>query len=264
VGVDNASYYVTDPLRETLAPLIDFGVVNAKDTTRLTVGAVRVVKGEIVYFDSLHEPEGVDLRHVMASAALPPAFAAIRVGEHAYWDGGEYSNTPMEVVFDEEPRRDTVLFDVNVWQPTGPEPRSIWEVMGRQKDMRYASRADSHIKRQKQLHGMRRIIAELSRHVSPDESDYARLNEMGAYGCDTTLHVLRLLAPALASEDYFKDIDFSAAGIRARWQAGLADTRRMIESAPWSAPFDPMEGIIVHELSARTGGAPAVRFRKKR
>jgi hypothetical protein len=31
----------------------------------------------------------------------------------------------------------------------------------------------------------------------------------------------------------------------------------MIESAPWQAPVDPMEGVIVHELSARTGGAPA-------
>jgi NTE family protein len=66
------------------------------------------------------------------------------------------------------------------------------------------------------------------------------------------MHVVRLLAPALASEDYWKDIDFSAAGIRARWQAGLDDARRMIERAPWKAPVDPMEGVVVHELSART------------
>jgi NTE family protein len=68
------------------------------------------------------------------------------------------------------------------------------------------------------------------------------------------MHVARLLAPALDSEDFFKDIDFSAAGILARWQAGLDDTRRMLAGAPWQAPADPMEGVIVHELSARTGG----------
>jgi hypothetical protein len=28
----------------------------------------------------------------------------------------------------------------------------------------------------------------------------------------------------------------------------------MIERAPWHEPVDPMEGVIVHELSARTGG----------
>jgi len=27
----------------------------------------------------------------------------------------------------------------------------------------------------------------------------------------------------------------------------------MLERAPWDDPVDPMEGIIVHELSKRTG-----------
>jgi hypothetical protein len=26
----------------------------------------------------------------------------------------------------------------------------------------------------------------------------------------------------------------------------------MIERAPWQAPVDPMEGVVLHELSART------------
>ena len=68
------------------------------------------------------------------------------------------------------------------------------------------------------------------------------------------LGVISLLAPALDGEDYFKDLDFSADGIRFRREAGLADARRMIARAPWEAPVDPMEGVIVHELSARTGG----------
>jgi NTE family protein len=68
------------------------------------------------------------------------------------------------------------------------------------------------------------------------------------------MHVVRLLAPALASEDFWKDIDFSSAGIGARWQAGLEDARRMIGEAPWQAPVDPMEGVVVHDLSARTVG----------
>ena len=67
------------------------------------------------------------------------------------------------------------------------------------------------------------------------------------------MHVVRLLAPSLDSEDYLKDIDFSPAGIRARWEAGLADTRRMIARAPWELEVDPMEGVVVHELSARSG-----------
>ena len=36
-----------------------------------------------------------------------------------YWDGGIYSNTPIEVVLDDVPRRNSLIFSVNVWQPTG-------------------------------------------------------------------------------------------------------------------------------------------------
>jgi NTE family protein len=49
----------------------------------------------------------------------------------------------------------------------------------------------------------------------------------------------------------------SRKGGRARWQAALDDARRMIERAPWRAAVDPMEGVVVHEISARTGGEPA-------
>ena len=251
VGVDLASYYSTAPLRGTLTELVDLEAL-AQKKPRLTIGAVNVPRGQMRYFDSRDMALGIE--HVMASGALPPWFPAVRIGGEAYWDGGVYSNTPMEVVFDDNPRRDSLIFAANVWQPTGHEPESIWQVMGRQKDIQFASRADSHIARQKQIHRMRRIIHELAKCVTPGERDSARIQELGAWGCSTTMHVVHLLAPALASEDYWKDIDFSAAGIRARWQAGLDDARRMIERAPWQAPVDPMEGVVVHELSARMGG----------
>jgi NTE family protein len=248
VGVDLASYYSTAPLRATLSELLDLEILRQKKP-RLTIGAVSVRKGEMRYFDSRHMALTVD--HVMASGALPPAFPAVRIDGEAYWDGGVYSNTPMEVVFEEDPRRDSLIFAVNLWQPSGPEPESIWQVMGRQKDIQYASRADSHIERQRQIHHMRRVIRELEKHVSPDQKVTEEHRRLASSGCHTTMHLVRLLAPALAGEDYWKDIDFSAAGISARWQAGLADAQRMIQRAPWQAPVDPMEGVVMHELSAR-------------
>jgi NTE family protein len=244
VGLDVASYYSTAPLRQTLSELVDL----KEPAMRLTVGAVNVRTSRMRYFDSRDERLG--LEHVMASGALPPAFPAIRIDGEPYWDGGVYSNTPIEAVLDDKPRRDSVIFGVNVWQPTGPEPESIWEVMGRQKDIQYASRADSHIARQKQIHRLRHVIRELTKNIPPEKQEQCR--ELASWGCGTTMHVVRLLAPTLDSEDYLKDIDFSPAGIRARWQAGLRDTQRMIESAPWEAEVDPMEGVVVHELSART------------
>jgi len=251
LGLDHASYYSTQPLRETLAPLIDFSLVNDSDTCRLTVGAVHVAAGRMRYFDSRDEPQGLNLEHVMASGALPPGFPAIRIDGEAYWDAGVHSNTPIEAVFDDYPRRNSVIFGVNVWQPTGPEPQSIWQVMGRQKDIQYASREDTHVERQKQIHHMRRIIRELTKYVPADRQEECR--EFAAWGCSTTMHVVRLLAPTLDKEDFFKDIDFSRAGIGQRWQAGRDDARRMIERAPWQAPVDPLAGVVLHELSARAG-----------
>jgi NTE family protein len=251
VGLDAASYYSTAPLHETLASLVDFDVLNAAQP-RLTVGAVNVKTGELRYFDSRDGALG--LEQVMASGALPPGFPAIRVKGEAYWDGGLYSNTPLEAVLDDNPRRDSVIFSVNVWQPTGHEPESIWQVMAREKDIRYATRDDSHIARQKQIHRLRHVIRELAKNLSAEEQNKPQCRELAAWGCGTIMHVVRLLAPTLDGEDYMKDLDFSAAGIRSRCEAGLADARRMIERAPWDAPVDPMEGVIVHELSARTAG----------
>ncbi|OUM03489.1 patatin-like phospholipase family protein [Variovorax sp. JS1663] len=250
VGLDEASFYTTEPLRGTLGRLIDIDLLREAQT-RLTVGAVAVRSGQMTYFDSRICALGVD--HLMASGALPPAFPAVRIDGEAYWDGGVYSNTPIEAVFDDVPRRSGVIFSVNVWQPSGDEPRSIWEALGRQKDIQYASRADSHIARQQQLHHLRHVIRELSRQLPAGKREAPEVRELLAYGCGTTMHVVRLLAPSLDSEDFYKDIDFSAAGIRMRWEAGHRDASRILRRAPWNDPVDPMQGVIVHELSARSG-----------
>jgi NTE family protein len=244
LGVELAAYYSTAPLRETLTSLVDFEYLR-QCRTRMTVGAVNVVTGHMRYFDTKHEPLGAD--HVMASGALPPAFAAIRVDGQPYWDGGIYSNTPIEAVLDDKPRRDALIFAVNVWHQTGPEPESIWQVMGRQKDIQYASRADSHIARQKQIHRLRHVIRELAKELPAARRDTAKVKELTSWGCGTTMHVAHLLAPRLEGEDHTKDIDFTAEGVRARREAGLADTRRMLRRAPWvDCEVDPIEGVIEH------------------
>ena len=125
------------------------------------MGAVNVRSGEMRYFDS--RDEALDLRHVMASGAMPPAFPPVRIGDELYWDGGIYSNTPVEAVFDDNPRRSSLVFAVQLWQPEGEAPRNMWQVSGRQKDIQFASRVNSHVQRQAQIHQLRHIVRELTR-----------------------------------------------------------------------------------------------------
>ena len=90
--------------------------------------------------------------HVMASGALPPAFRAVRIDGELYWDGGILSNTPTERIFDDHPRRNSLIFAVHLWNPTGDEPETIWEILHRHKDIQYSSRIASHIVRQREAH----------------------------------------------------------------------------------------------------------------
>jgi len=244
LGPEGAGYYSVEPMRRTLADLIDFDEVNGGDV-RLTVGASRVTSSEMHYFDSRDMPLGLD--HIMASGALPPAFPAVRIDGELYWDGGILSNTPVEVVFDDNPRRNSMVYAVHIWNPHGSEPETIWEVMNRQKDVQYSSRSGSHIKRQRQLHRLRHVITELSALVPDDMRRNTDVAKLAAYGCPTRMHVIRLLAPRLDCEDHSKDIDFSPSGIRARWEAGYSDTMRTLEAAPWRAETDPLEGFVLHE-----------------
>ncbi|MDE2427302.1 MAG: DUF3734 domain-containing protein, partial [Burkholderiales bacterium] len=245
VGIEDAAYYSTSPLRATLASLVDVDCLN-RLPTRISLGAVNVRNGEMRYFDSREET--ISIAHVLASGALPPAFPAVRVGDDYYWDGGVYSNTPIEAVLDDNPRRSSLIFAADVWRPDGGLPESLWQVSGREKDIRYASRADSHIARQQQIHHLRHIISELSHAMPADLRHSAEVKALAAWGCQTRMHIARLLAAGIDGDDQLKDIDFTSATVQARWHAGKADTQRMLALAPWTQPVDPVEGVYIHTL----------------
>jgi NTE family protein len=185
--------------------------------------------------------------HILASGALPPAFPAVRIDGELYWDGGILSNTPTEVIFDDNPRRNSLIFAVHMWNPIGPEPDTMWEVMHRQKDIQYSSRVGAHIARQLQTHRLRHVIKELLAYIPPDVRNSEAVRELAGWGCLTQMHVVRLLAPRIENEDHTKDVDFSPSGIRKRWEAGYAGARNTLVQAPWLGEFDPLEGVILHE-----------------
>lgn len=244
IGSEQAGYYSTTPLEKTLTELVDFGRINGEGP-RFTVGAANVRTSEMRYFDS--RTSTISVRHVLASGALPPAFPAIRIDGELYWDGGVLSNTPTEIVFDDFPRRDALIFAAHMWNPAGPEPESIGEVLHRHKDIQYSSRISSHVVRQKQTHRLRHVISQLAARLSDEERNSDAVKQLAAFGCTTRMHVVQLLAPRLGRETHAKDIDFSRAGIRQRWEAGFEHTRYMLEKKPWQGEFDPLEGVILHE-----------------
>ncbi len=255
LGADRAGYYSTAPLRQTLSDLVDFASIN-HGRPRLTVGAAHVRTSRMRYFDSRDTPIGVE--HILASGALPPAFPAVRIDGELYWDGGILSNTPSEVVFEDFPRRNSLIFAVHMWNPDGPEPVTLADVQHRMKDVQYSSRVSSHITRQQQTHRLRHIVTQLAHHIPEAVRNTDAVRDLVEYGCMTQMHVVRLLAPQLDHEDHTKDIDFSVSGIASRWQAGLDKTRAAIAAAPWQTLVDPIEGVVLHELLTNSGSEPSL------
>lgn len=244
LGVADASIYSTAPLRRTLGELVDTDLI-AQGAMRLTLGAVNVRTGRMRYFDSRDDAIRID--HVMASGALPPAFPAVMIDGEPYWDGGLYSNTPIEVVMDDHPRRNSVIFAARLWQQESTALDSIEEVISRQKEIQYASRAESHTARQQQMHHLRHVVRELGCLLPENVRNTPQVAELLGWGCATVMHVVPLRAPALKGENHSKDIDFTPAGISARWTAGREFARSRIAQAPWNEAVDPALGIVVHD-----------------
>lgn len=253
VQAEHAGFYDVRPLEATLSRLVDFDRVNAPGNMRLTVSAIKVDCGRPAHFDTTHGPVG--LQHVLASGALPPGFPAVRVDGELYWDGGLYSNTPLEAVLADEPRVDTTCFMVDLWSATGPEPLTLDQVHTRQKDVLYASRSQRHIDAYLRGHKLRCMIRMLRDKVPDDALSAEDRHEIDKLGCESTMHIVHL---AYAGRDWqmaSKDVNFSRGSIEWRWDQGYQDALCAIEEGAWRKSAPEGGGVLVHEVRPDAGRA---------
>ena len=219
--IEATSYYDTRPLRATLERLVDFDRINS-GAMRFSVGAVNVRTGNFVYFDSTTHRIGPE--HVMASGALPPGFPAIEIdGEH-YWDGGIISNTPLLWVVENEPHRDTLAFQVDLWSSRGEAPRNMAQVPTRQKEIQYSSRTRAESERFREIqvlrHALSRLIEKLPEELaaSPEVATLRRATKPKAW------NLIQLIYRSKEYEGDAKDYEFSRQSMEERWRAGYHDT----------------------------------------
>ena len=241
----DASFYDVAPLRETLRELVDFDYL-ADSPVRLSVGAVDVESAKIHYFDSRQYRLGVE--HILASGALPPAFPPVRIDGRLYWDGGIYSNTPLDWIL-HEPRTHSLCLFATLWQQYDHPPQTLRDVLRRSKEIQYSSRAESLIAIERELHQLRHAVNLLSYELA-ELNAQSPLCDLACLGCGSVFHLVYLQAPRLPGEDHTKDIEFEAGRIAERRAAGLADTRRALHERPWEKEkVARSEGIVVHDYS---------------
>ena len=246
VAPEQASFYDTTPLRDTLRELVDFDYLNAPGGTRLTVNALKVACGTLRSFDNRELAITAD--HIRASGALPPGFPPVRIDDELYWDGGLYSNTPLETVLDDPDRVDTLCFMVDLWSADGEEPTTLDEVQTRQKDVTFASRSKRHLEDYVAGHQMRQKLRALHQALPESAKGADSAKELAALGGDSTLHIVRL---PYAGRDWHmasKDINFSRGSTEWRWNQGYQDGLRAIEAAGWLSFVSEDTPLVVHEL----------------
>ncbi len=187
------------PLRDTLERLVDFDRLNGGDMP-LTVGCVDVETGEEVYFDSRRER--IRPEHVLASAAILPAFPPVEVDGRLLCDAGYTMNLPLDPLFHPEPPdRDLLCIALDLFSLRAPRPASLDAVLERANDLVFASPP-------------RRAVAALRR-------EYALREALDPHGPSVTL--LHLAYQAGADELSAKSFDYSPSSIRDRWRAGARD-----------------------------------------
>jgi len=240
------SYYDTAALRGTLERLVDFDRINDSREIRLSVGAVNVRTGVFAYFDS--DKIAIRPEHVMASGALPPGFPPVEIDGELYWDGGLFSNTPLQYMVDCIPRRSRLIFQVDVFQAYGCVPTDLDEVNEREKDIRYSSRTRVVTDTLRERHNVRHTINELYKLLPPEIADTPQAKRLYEHGCVTEMDIALLIYRPMALQGASKDFEFSRATMEARWQAGLTDARTTLLASPWLAPTPKDIGVRVFDV----------------
>ncbi len=241
------SYYDTTPLRETLETLVDFDLLNA-GRIRISVGAVDVRSGNFAYFDSAERR--LDVRHIMASGALPPGFPPVEIDGEFFWDGGLVSNTPLQYVMDVAGlNHDATIFQVDLFAARGPMPRTLYEAAGREKDIRYSSRTrlNTDVAKENQQHrvALRHLLAKLPDHLH-DDPDVRHLRALS--GNAPAIALAHLIYRNRNYETQAKDYLFSRQAILDHWVSGRLDVEKTLSHPAWQnrsrAP-----GVAVYDLT---------------
>ncbi|WP_131194244.1 patatin-like phospholipase family protein [Lichenihabitans psoromatis] len=242
---DATSYYDTEPLRETLIELVDFDLLNDA-SRRFSVGAVNASTGNFIYFDN--SDVRIEAEHIMASGALPPAFPTVKIGTDHYWDGGLVSNTPLQHLLAQDDSANTLVFQVDLFSARGALPRTLQDVMARQKDIIYSSRTRNTTDLFSRLQGWKKRAYQALLKVPDDllsDEDRKLRDELATL---PEMTILQLIYQQKSYEGDAKDYEFSGTSMREHWQSGYEDTRRTLSRKDWLAMPPAGTGIVTHDL----------------
>jgi NTE family protein len=195
---------------------------------RFCVTATNVATGGQVYFDNLHTTIGPE--HIVASGSLPPSFPATEIDGEFYWDGGLFDNTPLKPVINmvaTSEAENLPIFVIDLVPAFDAVPRSIADVKNRMMELSFENRFWDQFGGPKGLVEHADMLAEVASIVPDDHPIHDNLyfENLMRY------RVLKHLKVVPAAHQAMSDgMDFSAAGIETRRQAGQTAVKRFLDT----------------------------------
>ena len=254
------SVYDNGALESTLERFVDFDRINAR-TVRLSVGAVDVATGNSQWFDNVDvgpkKATKIGPEHIMASGALPPAFPPVTIGDHAYWDGGILSNTPLQYVLDARGDDALLVFQVDLFPARGPVPVNLAGVLQRHKDILYSSRSRFTTEKIAEMQRLRGALRRLIRRLPESLRDDADLKALAATLHAQRVDIVHLIYRQTAAESESKDYEFSRPSMIEHWNRGIGDMRRTHEHLQRLAPSALDPDVTVYDLAQGFDAAPS-------
>ena len=157
----------------------------------------------------------------MASGALPPGLPPIEIDGQYWWDGGLVSNTPLQQVLDNQ-TCDLLVFQVDLFPASDVLPRTLMDVVAREKEIRYSSRtrltSDQLLAERRERELIRKVLAKLPTELSND----ADVRELAQHAADYAVNVVHLIYRANAWEGGSRDYEFSRRTMDEHWASGQA------------------------------------------
>ena len=244
----------TSPMYATLARYLDFDQINNAGHMRLAVTATSLQTGGPTTFSnhlehSAHRharslralQQTLTPAHIMASGALPPGFPPVTIDDCAYWDGGLFSNTPLDALLNmlHPDEIDSLpIFTIDLFTTRNlPLPQNLLDVQTRALALQYENRFWAEYGGEAGPDGFAAMLRQLERELPADSSlrqDPSTHPDNHAASAWHWLQRLRALAnvhviegaPAAAGGDH----DFSAYAVKAAYEAGRAAASRFAPS----------------------------------
>lgn len=236
----------TAPMYTTLNRNVNFDQINNARHMRFAVTATNLQTGGPTTFSNhlaeaahaesdghLARRERIDAAHIMASGSLPPGFPATEIEQKQYWDGGLFSNTPIDALLnllEPDEIASLPIFVVDLFPSAGlPVPANLIEVQTRAMSLQYQNRFWAQYGGSARLSGFVDMLGELERELPGNSAlrtspAFAWLMRLRALN---NIHVIQASAPTLTGGS-----DFSPYGVRQAYEAGRVAVEQHFAAAP--------------------------------